>query len=346
MAVLHNRISNKELKERLFAEKTLRTTISFYHYFNIPDPKAFRDELYIRLTQLQVFGRIYVASEGINAQVSVPDTNVKLLEEYLYSLPGLNGMRLNYAVDNDGKSFWVLKVKVREKIVADGIDDPGFSMEKRGKYVDARQMNEMIEKGNVHIVDMRNHYEYEVGHFDNAIEIPSDNFREQLPMAKEILENIDKGKDVVMYCTGGIRCEKASAYFLYHGFQNVYHLEGGIINYARQAKAKGLQSKFKGKIFVFDERLGEKVTADVISKCHSCGQPSDTHINCANSACHRLVILCSDCRNAYEQCCSTTCRDTIHLPEEVQKELRRGVKKKDAPFNKSRQRRRATADNE
>jgi Predicted sulfurtransferase len=234
---LHNRISNKELKERLYQETEPRTTISFYRYFPIADPRQFRDEFYLRLSELHVFGRIYVAHEGINAQASVPQSKFEALREYLYSIPELNGMRINIAVDDNGKSFWVLKVKVRPKIVADGIDDPDFDMSRRGRYVNAEQMNEMLKDPNTIVVDMRNHYEYEVGHFVRAVEVPSDTFREQLPMAVDMLKD-KKDANIIMYCTGGIRCEKASAYMLHKGFKNVFHLEGGIINYARQIKKR------------------------------------------------------------------------------------------------------------
>ena len=338
MAILHNRVSQKELKERLYQETEPRTTISFYHYFPIDDPTAFRDELFVRLNELKVFGRIYVAHEGINAQASVPASRFEDFKNYLYSIPPLNGIRLNIAVDDDGKSFWVLKVKVREKIVADGIRDPNFSMERKGRYVNAKQMNELLNDPDTIVIDMRNHYEYEVGHFVNALEIPSDTFREQLPMAVEMMEN-KKDKNIIMYCTGGIRCEKASAYMLHNGFNNVFHLEGGIINYARQVKEQGLESRFIGKNFVFDERLGERITNDVIAKCHQCGKPADTHTNCVNPGCHLLFIQCSDCAKEFEGCCSKECNDIIHLPIEEQKKLRAGIDKGRNVFNKSRRRR-------
>ena len=216
MAVLHNRISQAELKNLLYAETERRTTISFYQYFVIDDPTQFRDELYKALNAIKVFGRIYIAHEGINAQISVPENNYDALKNYLYSIEALNEVRLNIAVDDDGKSFWVLKIKVREKIVADGITDPNFSMEKKGKYVNAQQMNDLLQDDNTIVIDMRNHYEYEVGHFDKAIEIPSDTFREQLPMAVDMMQD-KKDKNIIMYCTGGIRCEKASAYMLTTG---------------------------------------------------------------------------------------------------------------------------------
>jgi len=337
MAVLHNRISNEELKKRLMEETEPRTTISFYKYFPIQNPQEFRDHLYKHLYNLKVFGRIYVAKEGINAQASVPQSNFEALKNFLYSIEQLNGIRLNVAVDDDGKSFWVLRVKVRDKIVADGIDDPFFSMDNKGKYVNAEKMNELLKDPSTLVVDFRNHYEYEVGHFENAIEIPSDTFRDQLPMAADMLK--DKAdKNIIMYCTGGIRCEKASAYMLHKGFKNVFHLEGGIINYAREIKEKGLESKFTGKNFVFDERLGERVTEHIISHCHQCGKPCDTHTNCKNDGCHLLFIQCEECAKKYDGCCSIECRETIHMPLERQKEIRKGIDKGRNIFNKSKAR--------
>jgi UPF0176 protein len=337
MSVLHNRISNKELKEKLYEENFPRTTISFYQYFTIQDPLAFRDELYKSLNLLQVFGRIYIASEGINAQISVPTNLLEDFTTYLYSIKELEGVRLNIAVNDNGKSFWVLRIKQRSKIVADGIEDASFSMENKGNYVNAVQMNELISSPETIVIDMRNHYEYEVGHFVNAIEIPSDTFREQLPMAAGMMKD-KKDKNIIMYCTGGIRCEKASAYMLYHGFKNVFHLEGGIINYANQIKELGLESQFKGKNFVFDDRLGEKITEDIISKCHQCGAPCDTHTNCKNDGCHLLFIQCPSCAQTYAGCCTQACTDIVHLPEEKQIELRKGIDKGQQIFNKSKQR--------
>ncbi|MDX2048041.1 MAG: rhodanese-related sulfurtransferase [Chitinophagaceae bacterium] len=337
MAVLHNRISQKELKQRLYQETEPRTTISFYSYFNIGDPQHFRDEMYEALVQLKVFGRIYVAGEGINAQISVPQSNFEALKTYLYAIEPLNGVRLNIAVDDDGKSFWVLKIKVRDKIVADGITDPVFNMDTKGKYVDAEQMNKLMQEPGTVLIDMRNHYEYEVGHFENAIEIPSDTFREQLPMAVEMMKD-KKEETIIMYCTGGIRCEKASAYMLHHGFKNVFHLEGGIIHYANTVKEKGIENKFRGKNFVFDDRLGERVGEEIISRCHQCGKPCDTHTNCKNEGCHLLFIQCDECAKQYEECCSRECFDVIHLPEEEQAKLRKGIDKGRNIFNKSRAR--------
>ena len=334
MALLHNRINNEELKKRLMEETESRTTISFYQYFEIQNPAEFRDYLYKHLNQLKVFGRIYVAKEGINAQISVPVSNFELCKEFLYSINGLNGIRLNIAVDDDGKSFWVLRIKVRNKIVADGILDPSFNMNQKGKYVNAAQMNTLMDEPGTLIIDMRNHYEYEVGHFVRALEIPSDTFRDQLPMAVDMMKGNEE-KNIIMYCTGGIRCEKASAFMLHKGFKNVFHLEGGIINYAKQIKERGLESKFIGKNFVFDERLGERITEDIIAVCHQCGKPCDVHTNCKNDGCHLLFIQCESCAKEWDGCCSKECSDIYHLPIEEQKEIRKGIDKGQNIFNKS-----------
>ncbi|WP_298302120.1 rhodanese-related sulfurtransferase [Hydrotalea sp.] len=337
MALLHNRINNEELKLRLMQETESRITVSFYQYFEVPNPLTFRDYLYKYLFALKVFGRVYVAKEGINAQASVPASNFEAFKLFLYSIEPLNGLRINIAVEDDGKSFWVLKVKLREKIVADGINDPNFNMYKKGKYVDAVTMNQLLADPNTIVIDMRNHYEYEVGHFVKALEVPSDTFREQLPMAVEMMKG-NEDKNIIMYCTGGIRCEKASAYMLHKGFKNVFHLEGGIINYAQQAKQWGLESYFKGKNFVFDNRLGERITPDVIAHCHQCGKPCDTHTNCKNDGCHLLFIQCEECAAKYNGCCSQDCADTLYLPVERQKQIRKGIDKGQNIFHKSKAR--------
>jgi UPF0176 protein len=343
MPVLHNRVNNEELKQRLMEETEPRTTISFYQYFPIVNPLEYRNMLYKALDLLKVFGRIYIAKEGINAQISVPTVNLESFKTFLYSLEYLNGLRLNIAIDDDGKSFWVLKIKVREKIVADGIDDPSFSMENKGKYVNAAEMNALIEQPNTLLIDMRNHYEFEVGHFENALEVPSDTFREQLPMAIDMIKG-NEDKNIVMYCTGGIRCEKASAYLKHQGFNNVFHLEGGIINYAKQAKEMGLEPKFIGKNFVFDNRLGERITNDVIAQCHQCGAVCDNHTNCANNGCHLLFIQCPSCAEKFQGCCSEPCKETLLLPIERQKAIRQGLSHGQHIFNKSRQRMRFKED--
>ncbi|MFM2146194.1 MAG: hypothetical protein RL732_1030 [Bacteroidota bacterium] len=337
MALLHNRVSRKELKQRLLQDPTPRTTISFYRYVPIQDPQTFRDQWFSALSGLGVLGRIYVATEGVNAQISVPTAQLEALRHYLESCPGFASLRLNVAVDDDGKSFFVLDIKVRSKIVADGITDPDFDMSKKGRYLDADSFNKLAAEPGTILIDMRNHYEFEVGHFQGAIEVPSDTFREQLPMAASMMEG-KEGQNIIMYCTGGIRCEKASAYMLHRGFHNVFHLEGGIIHYTRQAREQGLPNRFIGKNFVFDDRLGERISDEVIAQCHQCGSPCDTHVNCANEACHLLFIQCEACREKMNGTCSDACHEFIQLPAEVQKQKRKGLDKGQNIFNKSRQR--------
>jgi len=334
MATLHNRVSRKELRQRIRQDNTPRTTLSFYRYVPVADPALLRDAWYLSMNAIGVLGRIYIAEEGVNAQVSVPVSRMDDFRGFLDAQPGFEAMRLNIAVEDDGKSFFLLDIRVRKKIVADGIEDPEFDMRNRGKYVDARSFNELAGDPETIIVDMRNGYEYEVGHFRDAVEIPSETFREQLPMAVEMLgENRDR--NIIMYCTGGIRCEKASAWMLHKGFRNVFHLEGGIINYVRQVRQEGLENRFLGKNFVFDERMGERITDDVLATCHTCGAPCDTHINCANDACHLLFIQCGDCRNNFGSCCSSECMETRQLPAELQKEKVKERSDRQGSFRKS-----------
>ncbi len=323
IVILHNKISGEELKKRLLDSHEPRTTISFYKYYHIKDPKAFRDQMFIDFSKLDVLGRIYIAAEGINAQISVPSRNYELLRAAIYDIDFLNGIRLNIAVDDNGKSFFKLAIKVKNKIVADGIHDKTFDVTKIGVHLKAQEYNDLLNSKEVLVVDMRNHYESEVGHFENAILPDVDTFREQLPYVANLLED-KKDQPIVMYCTGGIRCEKASAYMLHKGFKEVYQLEGGIIEYARQVKAKGLENKFHGKNFVFDERLSESISNEVIAKCHQCGEPFDVHTNCANVACNLLFIQCPNCKEKFNNCCSEECRTIAAMPEEEQKLLRKG----------------------
>jgi UPF0176 protein len=335
MKKLHNTEDKRILKERIAKSTEPRTTVSFYKYANISDPQQFRDDLFIKWSKLGVLGRTYVASEGINAQISLPTANFDKFKEHLYSISFLDGVRLNTAVEDNGKSFFALRLKVRPKIVADGIDDPNFDPSNTGKYLSAEEFNKKMEEPNTVVVDMRNHYESEVGHFKGALLPDVDTFREEIKVVEDILKN-DKDKQVLMYCTGGIRCEKASAYMKHIGFENVYHLEGGIIKYARDIKAAEAENKFRGVNFVFDERMAERISDEVIAKCHQCGNPFDIHTNCANLACHILFIQCDECKTKFDNCCSEECQHIFHLPEEQQKEIRKGKKPERNVFKKGR----------
>ncbi len=332
---LHNRVNRDELKQQMRESTELRTTISFYKYHQISEPTVFRNELYALLDEIGVKGRIYVATEGVNAQISVPTTNVDIFKQTLYSISFLDGVRLNFAVADDGKSFIKLMIKVRPKIVADGLDDATFNPSDTGVHLDVEAFNRLTDDPNTILVDMRNHYESEVGYFENAVCPPAETFRDELQIVEDMLEG-KSDKNLVMYCTGGIRCEKASAWFKHKGFQNVFQLDGGIIQYARQAKAQGLKNKFIGVNFVFDERLGERISDDIVANCHQCGKPCDTHKNCANDACHLLFIQCDECAAKYADCCSSKCRDFKQLPTEEQLVLRKTEEFNGTRFGKGR----------
>ena len=314
---LHNRVNGRELKAKLQQSDEKRITLSFYKYFQFSNPELVRNHLFLTWDKIGVMGRIYIANEGINGQISVPENKMDEFKISCDDLDFMRGNRLNIAIDDDGKSFFKLKITVRKKIVADGLDDSTFDVTNSGTHLSAQAMNEMLSKKDTVVVDMRNHYESEVGHFEGAIRPDVETFRESLPIISEMLEG-NKEKDIVMYCTGGIRCEKASAYMKHKGYKNVFQLEGGIIEYARQVKEQHLENKFLGTNFVFDERLGERISEDIVSKCHQCGAPCDRHTNCANDYCHLLFIQCDSCKTEFENTCSTLCREYLHKPLEEQ----------------------------
>ena len=331
---LYNTLSAEERAELIDQAGKQRLTLSFYAYAKIENPQQFRNDLFLAWNQLDALGRTYVAKEGINAQMSVPAENFEAFRETLEAYDFMRGIRLNVAVEHDDHSFLKLTVKVRDKIVADGLNDETFDVTNIGVHLKAKEFNQILEDPNTIVVDFRNHYESEIGHFKGAITPDVETFRESLPIINEQLQNHKEDKNLVMYCTGGIRCEKASAYFKHQGFKNVFQLEGGIINYAKQIKEEGLESKFIGKNFVFDHRLGERITDDIVSQCHQCGKPCDNHTNCENEGCHLLFIQCDECKAVMENCCSTECKEIIHMPLVDQVKLRRGVKNGNMIFRK------------
>jgi UPF0176 protein len=331
---LYNTLSAEERAELIDQAGKQRLTLSFYAYAKIEDPQQFRDNLFIQWNQLDALGRTYVAKEGINAQMSVPAENLEAFRETLEAYDFMKDIRLNVAVEQDDHSFLKLTIKVRDKIVADGLNDETFDVTNIGVHLKAKEFNQILEDPNTIVVDFRNHYESEIGHFKGAITPDVETFRESLPIINEQLKNNKEDKNLVMYCTGGIRCEKASAYFKHQGFKNVFQLEGGIINYAKQIQEEGLESKFIGKNFVFDHRLGERITDDIVSQCHQCGKPCDNHTNCENEGCHLLFIQCDECKSAMENCCSAECREIIHMSLVDQVKLRRGVKNGNMIFRK------------
>ena len=331
----YNTLSKEELLARLEREKEPREIVSFYKYTSIKDPVTFRDDLYSSFHKLHILGRIYLAKEGINAQISVPRSSLAAFKKEVIKRFGDIPFKWALADDSDAKepAFIKLIVKVKDKIVADGLDDGSFDPSDTGRHLSAAEFNKALAQQDTIVVDMRNRYESEVGHFKKAWLPEVDTFREELPLVLETLKD-KKDKKVLLYCTGGIRCEKASAYMKHHGFTDVNQLSGGIIDYARQVKEEGLENAFIGRNFVFDERLSEPVTEDIISSCHQCGQKSARHINCKNDACHLLFIQCNSCQKEYEDCCSRECQEFLTLPASEQQKKRKELfpKKQGAPI--------------
>ena len=322
---LYNIYSKEDLELKIRNEPFTRLTLSFYRYFILDDAQGERQLLYENLCNLDVLGRIYLAKEGINAQISVPAQNLKSLQAYLDGREYYQSMPLKIALEEPEHSFLKLKIKVRPKILADGLNDASFDVRDVGEHLDALEFHELVGSSNVELIDMRNHYETEVGHFEGAFLPKTEAFRDALPIVEEHLKGKEDQK-ILLYCTGGIRCEKASAYLKHKGFKDVNQLHGGIIQYAHEVRKSGEESKYKGVNFVFDARLGERVTEDVLSNCASCGKPSDRHINCANDLCHKLFIQCQSCSDSKKSVCSPRCYEVIQLePEEFEKLKRSGT---------------------
>ena len=320
---MFNKLSKEQGLKLLEQEGFERKTISFYRYVIIDSPYELRDELYEYWKELGVLGRIYLAHEGVNAQLSIPESNFYEFVKLVHANPFFTDMPFKIAVEDDGNSFFKLTIKVRKQIVSDGLPIDEYDVTNVGQHLDAKSWNNALEKGAT-VVDMRNHYESEIGKFKGAICPDVETFKEELPEVKKMLEG-KEDEQILLYCTGGIRCEKTSAYLKHHGFQDVNQLHGGIIDYARQLDSdESLNNNFEGKNFVFDERRGERISDDVISSCHQCGDPFDTHVNCKNVNCNLLFLQCDNCKEKYENCCSVDCIEIVNLPFEESKQLRKG----------------------
>lgn len=324
---LRNLLHPDLLRERLGSEGKARTTLSFYRYVRLAEVEALRHELYAEWEALGVLGRIYISQEGINAQVSLPTVNLEAFRNNLDAREAFKDVPWKIAVEDDGKSFLKLMIKVRKKIVADGLADDAFDVTDVGEHLDAERFNRKMAEGAL-VIDMRNNYECLIGHFEGAYLPKADTFRGAIDEVKDVMTlrqaQGEELPEILLYCTGGIRCEKASAYLKHHGFGKVNQLHGGIIDYARQIKAQGLESRYKGQNFVFDERLAERITDDVVSSCMQCGAASDRISNCKEATCNMLLVQCEACAAKYADCCSPSCREIHLLPIEEQRDWRKG----------------------
>ncbi|MCO5276128.1 MAG: rhodanese domain-containing protein [Flavobacteriales bacterium] len=363
---LRNLLHPDLLRKRLEHEGKPRTTLSFYRYVRLEEVEGMRHALYAEWQALGVLGRVYLAPEGINAQVSIPTDTLDRFRSALDARPEFRAVPWKIAVEDDGRSFLKLMVKVKRKIVADGLADDAFDVSNVGAHLDAETFNRKMEEGAL-VIDMRNNYECAIGHFEGAYLPKADTFRgaieevvgmlgervrgcegekkreseevngewplvngnatnvnAQPAIKQSVTHSTTQQPEILLYCTGGIRCEKASAFLKHHGYTNVNQLHGGIIDYARQVKAQGLKSKYLGQNFVFDERLAERITDDVVGTCMQCGTPCDRISNCHEATCNMLLVQCHACAEKYADCCSPSCREIHQLPMEAQRAWRKG----------------------
>jgi len=326
MPQLANKLNREQALKKLAAETFSRQTISFYRYVHIENPGELRDQLFTAWGELGVLGRVYLSQEGINAQISVPQPEVDHFRKLIDTSPLFMGVEFKYAIEEPATSFWKLIIKVRKQIVADDLDPGSYDLANIGTHLNATEFNQAIDQGAL-VVDMRNKYESDIGRFENAVTPSSQTFGDELQEVIKLLDD-KKNEKVLLYCTGGIRCEKASAFLKHNGFNDVSQLYGGIINYKHEVEAAGLESKFKGKNFVFDGRMAEAVTPDVLGKCFNCKSPADTYDNCSSDLCHALFIQCTNCKKSMLGACSADCRAIAALPLEERKVVRKGRKAK------------------
>ncbi|KAJ1919919.1 hypothetical protein H4219_001700 [Mycoemilia scoparia] len=309
-------------------------TASFYSFISIPE----EDLEYLRKkllrdwgdSDLGVHGRIYIWSNGINAQLSLPRDKVKDFRGYLESAPLFSGKipPFNWALSH-GKAFKSLHIRIRPLVAAGGDVDLD-TISNQPTYLRAdewdREIKDAKDKGmNTTIFDMRNFYEFEIGHFEGATKLDVDTFREQMDIVTEMCNKIKKDEPIYMYCTGGIRCSVAGAILKSKGHKDVRTLEGGIIAYGRYVKEHNNEksSLFRGKNFTFDKRLGERITDEVLAKCFQCGKPCDHYSNCVNGSCNLLFLQCHSCATKYKNTCGNPrCLEKIKMPPEIIREMR------------------------
>ena len=275
----------------------------YYHYVPIADPEAFREEHHLLCLKLNLLGRIIVAAEGLNGTISGLRADC---EAYMAAVKADERFKdIDFKVDYaDTHAFTKLHVRYKPEIVHSSLRHVK-PYEKTGTHLSPAEFKALKNQEDVVLLDVRSDYEHMVGRFKNAITLDIENFRD-FPEKVEELQDL-KNKKVITYCTGGVKCEKASAFLLEQGFENVYQLHGGIIKYGLEEGGED----FEGKCYVFDNRLTvevNKVNPKVISRCYVCQEPSDRMVNCANSECNIHVPLCESCGENMEGACSETCK--------------------------------------
>ncbi|KAL4096339.1 hypothetical protein PRIC1_009699 [Phytophthora ramorum] len=387
-AFWHRRLSSTRNDDGISHPALRRQYISLYNYTPLDKQKLpkLRRDMREQWGDLGVVGRIYIAEEGVNGQLVVPELAVTAFERSFPHL--LSNARLFYgqliedqSQDNvtggrlkPAEPFHKLDIRIRDQILHDGFEGGPLNLQESGNSLPPDQWHHKLKTRNEShdsdtlVLDVRNFYEHEIGRFDGATRIMVDTFRDTFDALDEILDKHEaehdgeKPKEVMMYCTGGIRCEKVGAYLTqYKGISNVHKLHGGIVNYMRFLKeqrqaasaARGRSSAeesaassgdkveeelslFKGKNFVFDQRCvgqlteSEEVTADVLGKCFQCGEPCSHHTNCSNLMCHGLILQCAKCAMSLFGACSEACKQEFVKMECMTPEAQRTHRKANA----------------
>jgi UPF0176 protein len=299
--------------------------LAYYLFTSIEDPRLEVARHQEFLMNQEIRCRIYISEEGINGQMSASPEGSKAYQEWLQSDPRFASLVFKVHTHHE-HAFPRKVVKYRKQLVA--IDVP-VDMKEVGEHLSPRRWSEMLEEQDEDtvVLDVRNDYEWAIGHFEGAEKPPLGTFREFPQYAKELKKKRDPKKTrVMMCCTGGIRCEIYSALLKQEGFEEVYQLDGGIINYGLQEG----QGHWRGKLFVFDDRLAVAIDGtsnEVISSCQSCDTPSDLYYNCANMDCNALFLSCKACADKRRGCCCVACegaeRVRLYRPEERPKPFKR-----------------------
>jgi len=286
----------------------MQTVILFYKYTDILYPKRIMKWQKKVATELGLKGRILIATEGINGTLSGSEHATSRYVEIMQEHEQFHGMEFKYS-NSDSDCFPRLQVTVKPEIVRLCVDKKEAPLELGGVHLSPEQTHEMLSKKNDNLVilDTRNTFESDIGTFKDAIKAPIKYFRD---LPKYIDETLDqfKDKDVLMFCTGGVRCERATAYLKKKNVaKEVYQMDGGIHKYAEQYP----DGYFRGKNYVFDSRIAVKVNDDILGNCLQCDRPCDDYINCINALCNKHCISCADCRAQYHHTCSKKCMELV-----------------------------------
>ena len=281
----------------------------YYYYVKINNPQKFKQDHHLFCIKNNIKGRIIISSEGINGTVSGKKNDC---EKYMNHLNKNKLFKdLEFKVEEyNSNAFKKINVRLKNEIVNSGINDDSI-LNKKGEYIEPSDFKTILEDlpDDVTILDVRSNYEHSIGRFNNALTLNIENFRDFPDKISELKRMISKKNKIITYCTGGVKCEKASAYLRKNGYENVYQLHGGIIKYGIEENGKN----FQGKCYVFDNRIVKdinKVNPKVIGRCYITGERTDRMVNCANSECNRHFTLSEEGAKKYKGCCSKDCMES------------------------------------